>query len=192
MKPIPEQITVNDPRAGLAFAKTRPRAILFALMQSDRSSQELQTSLCLSLSLLSYHLTRLQELGLVRVVRRVPRAGRPITIYGAAARSFLVTRGWTDTSAGAKLRVELDAALERSQIATGATLYCLDEKGAPRLVRRPAEGPAATGGAWWFRLSLSQADADALTREIRDLIARYRDSPHGSNKFLYHFALAKT
>ena len=193
MEPIPERLTVHDPRAALAFARASPRAILFALMRGERSSTELQTELGLSLSLLHYHLARLRELRLVRTVRQVQRAGRPIAIYSAAARSFLVTGASAAKSAGAGLRLELDAALERARVHAAAdTVYCLDHNGAPRMMRTPP-GRVRADGEWWWRLDLSPGDAEQLGREVREVVAKYRDrSGPGTARYLYHFAAAKT
>ncbi len=188
-----EQMIVDRPGAARAFATARPRAILFALMQSEHSLQSLQTSLGFSLSLLHYHVSRLVGLGLLRVVRREARAGSTIAIYAAAARSFLVPAYLDAAPPGAALAGELQAALERARIRspTGGTVYFLDEQRLPKMRRTAEAGPADEGELWW-RLRMSEAEADTLMREIRALVARHREPGIKSGReYLCHFAIGR-
>jgi hypothetical protein len=189
-----EQMIVEEKRAARAFATARPRAILFALMQSEHSLQGLQTSLGFSLSLLHYHVSRMLALGLLRVVRREARAGSTIAIYAAAARSFLVPAHLEADTPGASLADELQAALERARLRCSAagTVYFLDEQRVPKMRRMAEAGPADEGEHWW-RLCMSEAEAKSLVRDIRALVTRHRDrgAPPGQ-EYLCHFAIGRS
>ena len=184
---------MEDARVAAAFASPRSRAILFALMQSEQSLQGLSKRIGSSLSLLHYHVDKLQKLGLVRTVRQDRRAGRPIKFYSTIARSFLVTGDAEVGSSAAGLQAEMAVALERGgeEFAT-STLYSVDDDGTPRMLRLPVKSNQGAGGEWWWRLNLTRSEADRLSRELRDLIASYTGRQgKKSGKYLCHIAIAR-
>ena len=61
----------------------------------------------------------------------------------------------------------------------------------PRMQRLATESPADEG-EWWWRLRLSEVDAQKLGREIRALAASYRESTLQTGRdYLCHFAIGK-
>src|SRR5438270_7767765 len=94
-----QHFEITEPRAAAAFAAAPTRGILFALMKRDLSLSDLRSLSGMSLSLLHYHIKRLQNLGLVRETVAEPRAGRPIKFYRAVAHQFHVP-GSVDASTG--------------------------------------------------------------------------------------------
>jgi hypothetical protein len=148
----------------------------------------------MSLTLLHYHVTKLRQLGLVRLVRCEPRNGRAQKIYGASAPSFLVPVEIEPQGPRDGLRIELDRSLEHERarsMGTG-TVYFLDADGSPRMQRLRAATDESASGEWWWRVELSDADAKALSAEVRGLLAKYARREGAGRKFLCNFALSLT
>ena len=147
------------------------------------------------MSLLHYHVARLRRCGLVQVVRREARAGRPVTIYATTAASFVVPSHLMDLSGSRELRAQLNLALERNTLRhpPEAIVYDLDEHRTPRMRRIAESNTSCTCGEWWSRLTLNDRQAAELVTEMRKLIARYRSerSSHGKPYLLY-LAIART
>ena len=188
---MPEVLTIGDPAAAAALALPRSRAILFALVREGASVQILSARLALSLSLVHYHVRKLCRLGLVRVERTEPRAGRPVAIYRAVADCFLVRAELAHVSPSGALHAELDAYLERdaARRPPAAILYEVGEDGVPRMRRVRSGGSAA--GEWWARLRLNDAEATSLAEEVRGVLGRYRDRQALGAEHLFYFALAR-
>jgi DNA-binding transcriptional ArsR family regulator len=187
-----DRLTISDEKAATAFANARTRAIVFALMESDRSLSELRSKLGMSLSLLQYHIARLQFLGIVTVSSTKQRPGRAIKMYRAVAREFRVPGGIAASTAGAGLKQELEIALEEAQARrpTGAA-YFLDEGGTPQMRRQPTteRGPVER----WCRLRMSPGEAAKLSLELGDLLAKYDlTDAKGRKSHLCYFALVKS
>jgi DNA-binding transcriptional ArsR family regulator len=184
---------VNDETAAAAFASVSTRAIIFELMKRESSLSELRDTLGMSLTLLHYHVTRLQRLGLIAVSAVRRRGGRPIKSYRAAASEFHVPGSVGGRTAGTGLREELEAALERSELRHPTeTCYYLDGEGSPRMRRSRSAGRDATHQRWW-RIHLSQSAAANLSQELSDLVAKYEPADgSGAQAYICHFALVKT
>jgi DNA-binding transcriptional ArsR family regulator len=189
-----DPLTIADPKAAATFSSSRSRAILFALMASERSLQGLRVELDMSLTLLHYHVTRLRQLGLVRLVRSEPRNGRARKIYAASAPSFLVPVELESQRPRDGLRTELDRSLERERARFGGTgtVYFLDADGSPRMQRLRIAADESASGEWWWRVELSDADAKALGAEVRAVLAKYARRAGTGRKFLCNFALSLT
>jgi DNA-binding transcriptional ArsR family regulator len=187
-----QHLTITDEKAAAAFANARTRAILFALMKSDRSLSELQSALGMSLSLLHYHVTRLQRLSLVRVTGTKHRAGRPIRIYRAAALAFRVPGSVSGSTAGSRLKQELEIALEQAEARQAADVeYFLDAQSVPRMRRSPTRDQSAVHQRW-CRLRLSARAAAKFNQEIGDLLAKYEHTEAAAGQpHLCYFALVK-
>ena len=187
-----EQLTITDESGAAAFASATTRAMIFQLMKGERSLSDLRDTLGMSLSLLHYHVARLERLGLVFVSSIKPRSGRAIKMYRAAALEFCIAGTVLPRTPGAGLKEELNRALEQAELRRPTnTVYFLDEQGRPRM-RRSQHANASAHQRWW-RLGLSPADAAKLGREITDLIAKYESAGgSASQAHLCHFALVKS
>ena len=186
-----EQLTITDERGGAAFANAATRAIIFELMKRDQSLSDLRDKLGMSLSLLHYHVRRLQRLGLATVSSIQPRSGRPIKMYRAAASAFCIPGTVSRRTPGAALKEELNQALERADLRQPTnTVYFLDEQGTPRMRRsQQADGSAHQR---WCRLRLNPRDAARLGREMNELLAKYeRAGRPGGQGHLCYFALVR-
>ena len=189
---MPQHMTITDERAAAAFGSAPTRAMIFELMKGERSLSELRDGLGMSLSLLHYHVGRLQQLGLVTVSAVKPRSGRAIKTYRAVATEFRVPGSVARRSTGIGLRDELSAAIEQAELRHPTdTAYFLDGHGTPRMRRLQTARGSVAHQRWW-RLRLTAPAAAELTREVSDLLAKYEraDAPRGQ-AHLCHFALAE-
>jgi DNA-binding transcriptional ArsR family regulator len=188
-----QQMIIRDERAAAAFASAPTRAMIFELMKGERSLSELRGALGMSLSLLHYHIGRLQQLGLITVSAVKRRSGRPIKTYRVVATEFRVPGSVARRSAGTGLKDELDLAIEQAELRHPTdTAYFLDEQGTPRM-RRSQSAPGTAAHQRWWRLRVTAREAAELTREVSDLMAKYNgaDAPVGQSHICY-FALVKT
>ena len=190
---MPPQMIVRDERAAAAFANARSRAIIFELMKAERSLSELRDALGMSLSLLHYHVGRLQRLGLVTLSSVKARSGRPIKTYRAVATEFSVSGSVARRTAGAGLKDEMNAAIERAELRHPAhTVYFLDGQRTPRM-RPSQDAPGSAAHQRWFRLRLNARAAAELTREVSDLLSKYgRTDARDGQAHICYFALVKT
>jgi DNA-binding transcriptional ArsR family regulator len=189
---MPQQMIVRDDKAAAVFASAPTRAMIFELMKGERSLSELREVLGMSLSLLHYHVGRLQRLRLVTVSAVQLRNGRPIKKYRAVASEFRVPGSVARRTTGAGLKGELNEALERAELRHPTdTAYYLDGKSTPRM-RRSQNAGRTTAHQRWCKLRLDARAAAELTREVSDLLAKYEraDAP-GGQPHICHFALVK-
>lgn len=185
-------LRIEAPDQVAVFLDPRRRRILITFLGREASLTEAAERLAFPLNRLAYHVGRLIELGLLRVVREQKRAGRPIRYYRAAADSFLIPAAAMGRRVGDGLTAELRAALDRAELLSGASdlLISLDEAGRPRLQRRGGNVDA-DACEYWRVLSLSAAEARQLNGELRALLRRYEGSPgRGKTAYLAHAALA--
>lgn len=187
-----ERMTLRDAATADLLAHERRRHILLALVERERSQQELTLLLRMPANLLHYHLARLVAAGLAVVSRSAARRGRAVLHYRAAAASFFVP---AELSAELPDRRRWDAlrmALERGRAGTySGLLYGWDDGPRMQVVRESAAGPI--GAELWHRLTLSREDARAMIDELRRLFARYEArSTASGEQYLVLSALAAT
>jgi predicted ArsR family transcriptional regulator len=175
-------------RSRRRFSSARQRDLVLLLVDPERSLQELADVSRMSLSLLHYHVRRLQSLGLIEVVRYKARSGRPVRIFRSTARTFFVPAYLMSKSPEDKLYAELRA---RSDRRSGeGILYSVDEHAAPRMQKM--RGKAAIPWAeFWLAIRLSNADAQSLAEEMKSLLARYERRGAGRTRaYLVHCVMA--
>jgi DNA-binding transcriptional ArsR family regulator len=185
-----EQLDVRTAKAASVFASTRIRNLLLELVGHEHSLKELSVITGMGLSLLHYHLRRLEEFGLIAVARTKSRAGRPVKYYRAAANAFFVPSHLARASAGDALAVELRDCLERVQRMNDGegTLYSY-RLGLGPTMRRIADAAASDSVELWSVLKLSRSQAAALAGELRGLIRRYQEPGDKGRPYLVHAAL---
>jgi DNA-binding transcriptional ArsR family regulator len=169
-----DTLTIDSKKAAAALEHPRSRHIILALVARARSLQELADATGLSLSLLHYHVKRLQSFGLIRVVRKEKRAGRSVNRYRAVARRFLLPGDLATRAGGAALLRELHAGLDRERASgdNAGVIYFVDAAGVPKMVRLPIE-TKRTAFEVWFTLFLTPHDVKALSSELRAIFGRY-------------------
>jgi DNA-binding transcriptional ArsR family regulator len=169
-----DTLTIESKQAAAALERPRSRQIVLEMVTGARSLQELADATGLSLSLLHYHVKRLQRFGLIRVVRQDKRAGRSVNRYRAVARRFLVPGDLARHGGGAPLLLELRAALDRKRASgdNAGVVYFVDAAAGPRMVRLPVETKTSAFEAW-FTMSLTPHEVTALRGELRAIFGRY-------------------
>ena len=140
-------LRITDAKVAAAFANDRQRNLVLQLVKREQSLQELAEVSKISLSLLHYHVGRLERLGLIGVVRYKARSGRPIKIFRSTARSFFVPAYLMSRSPEEELYAELRACLDRCRRGGEGEgiLYFVDEHASARM--RKMRGRAAVPGA---------------------------------------------
>ncbi len=169
-----DTLQIDSMKAAAMLEHPRSRQILLGVVQDARSLQELADLTGLSLSLLHYHVKRLQKFGLIWVARKDRRSGRPVKRYRAVARRFLVPGHLASRAGTAELGRKLLAGLERERARgiSGGVAYFVDSDGVPRMVRLPME-TERNAFEIWVTVFLTRQDVKELGRELRALFARY-------------------
>lgn len=194
MPEMKELQRITSAKTAAALANARQRFLVLKLVECDRSLRDLAELSGLSLSLLHYHMARLQTLGLVEIAHSKPRAGRDMKYYRATAKAYFVPVHLASRKRGDELMASLRAGLNRAnKMAEGdgdGVLYTLDEQAGLRMqvVRGKGSTPILES---WATLQLTSMAAQALVDELRSLLARYRQSKSkGGRTHLIHCALA--
>lgn len=185
-----ERLEIRTAAAAAALGNARSRAVLLALATREQSLRQLAGTTGLRLNLLHYHVSRLRALALVEVVRSEKRPGRPVKIYRAVARAFLVPDRLAGGEVGDRLSAELRErlALARARSGGEGILYFASDDGAPRMRRLGSGGPGEAAELWAL-LDLGPADAAELAAEMKALLGRYRGRAAG-RAYIVHAALA--
>jgi DNA-binding transcriptional ArsR family regulator len=103
---------ITDPALAKALAHPLRTRILAALEGRTASPSELAEELDAPLGLLSYHIRRLASLGLVKLVKRVPRRGAVEHYYSATTRPRITSTTWGRTPRVVK-QATIQAAVEQ-------------------------------------------------------------------------------
>jgi DNA-binding transcriptional ArsR family regulator len=185
-------LKIESKQVASALEHPRSRQIVLEVVAGARSLQELADVTGLSLSLLHYHVKRLQRFGLIRVSRTDKRAGRPVNRYRAVARRFLVPEYLTTRARDAKLGRELRAGLDRERATedSAGVAYFVDTTGLPRMTRLPTATERSAFEVW-VTAFLSPHDVKELCGEIRALFGRYSQRhPHATQPTIGYCAFA--
>ncbi len=134
MKPYQD---ITDPKLAKALAHPLRTRILAALEGRTASPSDLATELGTSLGVISYHVRRLQTLGFVKLVKRVPRRGAVEHYYTATTRPRITDAAWSQTP-GIVKQATIKAALDQigSYVSEAAALGGFDATQA-HLTRSP-------------------------------------------------------
>ncbi len=109
MKPYQD---ITDPKLAKALAHPLRTRILAALEDRTASPSELAIELGASLGVISYHVRRLQALGFVKLVQRVPRRGAVEHYYTGTKRPRITDAAWGATPTIVK-QATIKAALDQ-------------------------------------------------------------------------------
>jgi DNA-binding transcriptional ArsR family regulator len=93
LKPITD---INDPRLVKAMAHPLRVQILGILEQRVASPRELADELEAPLGNVSYHVRTLSSLGLIKLVKKIPRRGAIEHYYEARGRAVVTDRAWAE------------------------------------------------------------------------------------------------
>jgi DNA-binding transcriptional ArsR family regulator len=186
-------VEISDPRVAAIFSDPLRRRLVLLLAAGQRSLSELANDTGLDLKRLHYHVTTLQDLGLVIVKQKRARAGRAIKVYGTIASAFLVPANLSLSGPDVALMAELRKSLaEVHDRGAAGTLYYLTANGEPRM--RPltkAGARRAAAAEYWRVIKLSRTDLFHLTSAIEDCLKTIPKCKNESNQtYLVHFAIA--
>jgi DNA-binding transcriptional ArsR family regulator len=161
MKPYRD---ITDPTVAKALAHPLRTRILTALEGRTASPSELAAELEAPLGVLSYHVRRLSALGLVKLVRRVPRRGAVEHYYTAQSRPRITDEAWGSVPAVIK-EATVSAALGQigSLVSSAAAGGGFDAPEA-HLTRNPV----TVDELGWRELG---RELDALAERIRTIAA---------------------
>jgi hypothetical protein len=187
--PACDTIVVSNPRVAAIFKRLRLRQILLVLIQRECSLSDLAEATQVSLNLLHHHIGRLISFGLVKISGYRRRAGAPVKLYRATARTFFVPADL----AGAPtepLNERLRDVLERSLAGAykGVVFACDGTNAQMRLVRDQEFN--ARVSELWAELDLSEAEAGVLSRELGAILGRYAGRRgKGRRRYMIHSAV---
>jgi DNA-binding transcriptional ArsR family regulator len=188
---LPEAHCVEDARTAAVFASPRAVQLLLALAVQPRSLGELSAHTGLALSLLHYHLKRLQALNLVQVAEVQRRAGRMVKIYRAVAKRFFVPAPLVGELPGTAMSQRLRASLDQCLVGSIEGLWWFHDTNGPRMHLARQRRSSRVSSELWLELRLSTADAHAMAEELKALMDRYKSKPpSGKGRYLVHTALA--
>ena len=182
---------IRSSAAAAVFSDSRRRRLILEFAKGPCSMSEMSAATGMPLSLLSYHVRRLQGLGLLRFVRAQARGGRPIKFYEAVAKAFFVPADLASEPPSHEMTKALRTALDQAEIQSGGAgmLYFLDAERRPRM--RRLAGATSRSAEFWRRLALTHDEARELAAEMEALLGRYGMRARASAKqYLVLCALA--
>jgi len=161
----------------------------------------------LSISALLYRVQRLQEWGILTLVREEKRAGRPIKLYQTTTERFFIPFGVTRSETLEKFLVEskqqletiltknIAAVLQRTDLDFGMWIFkdevgviCTQMATASDTILDFSQMQPAILDFYYPHLSLNQEDAKALQEELSGLIQKYA-AKDGKQPYLVHIGL---
>ncbi|RZJ07904.1 MAG: transcriptional regulator [Rubrivivax sp.] len=178
-----DRMDIEDATTAALLSRPALQQLMAVLIARDSTMAELARLSGMSYSLLSHHLKRLRERGVVVVSGHAARAGRPSPLYRAAARSYFIPSRWCTDLPGERMARELREALALAGGAQGVLLF--EDDGA-RLQLVTAQ-PRTEATDLWLRLRLSATDARQFNDELRALFERWRglQKPAGRTYLLH-------
>jgi DNA-binding transcriptional ArsR family regulator len=161
---------ITDPKLAKALAHPLRTLVLAALEGRTASPSQLAEELDVPLGVLSYHVRRLTALGLLKLVKRVPRRGAVEHYYTALARPRMTDDAWAAMPSVVK-QATVRTALEQvgSHVSAAATAGGFDAAEA-HLTRSP--------------VTLDDQGWKALSRELTQMNARVKKIEEQSAKRL--------
>jgi hypothetical protein len=206
-------LTVADPAAARALSDLEMRRILALFMIEERTVKAVADELKVGINWLLLRVRRLEALGLLRVAKEVPRAGRAIKHYVATAQGFFVPYTVTPFESPEAWLVQDFAARERQLALSSmqAGLHWGETRGQAQFGKRffrredgitqtdfafaptePAnllapDAPAVMNHFVYVNLELNAAKA--LQQELFEVLQRHEKSSTGK-RYLLRLAMA--
>jgi hypothetical protein len=187
-----EQTKIKDRAAAAVFASPLQSKIVQTLIPHAMTMAALARLIELPLSLLHYHVAKCVALGLLKVERVEPRAGRPVKHYRATARTFFVPTELLPKMPGTDMSSQLRAALDSNQARSVEGVNFAHDGLRPSVFLVKARASQATAIELWLDIGLTSAHAIELIEEMKSVMERYRvrDNPRAP-RYLLHMAVAK-
>lgn len=201
---------VSDPQVAAFLMDPIKRQRVRPFLGQENTVKGAAEELGISISLMHHHTQKMLALGLLKVVREVPRAGKAILWYRSVADAFYVPFSLTsfETMQAAYLKGEapwqqrfteglLKVALQmETPETTWGVLIRRDQHGDFDVTSSfgpDQEAPELPGAQWsnWTEIHLTPDEALALRAELQNIWLRYRGKRSGQ-RYLLRLGLAKT
>lgn len=104
-----EHLRIEDPETARVLTDARTARLLPPFMKRPHSLSDAAHELDVKLPMLSYHVKRFLELGILTVVGTERRSGRSVKLYSGTAKTFIVPFHATRSETLEKLIIELTA-----------------------------------------------------------------------------------
>ena len=203
--------TVTSPRAIKALGNVEQARYLKPFFREALSLTQAAERLGTSVEALYRPVTRLEKLGLLRVVKTEPRGGRPVKYYRTPGPAFFIPASLVGLELGLKSERAWHRLLERSLlewwlkgIASSADwgLHVVPSKvgdGDALTVSAglPPQLPERNSGADpthfdWYKVELTEEDSRAFKRALSDLTAEFRGrATAGETRYVVHLAFVR-
>ena len=177
-------VVVNDPMQVDLLLNLNAMRHFAPFVRGPRTLGEAAAELSVPPSTLAYWTGRLQRVGLLEVVERRPRAGKPIPVYRATANEYRIPLG--SMSPGTKEEfmnsgrrkvfdrfvTAVDRTLEKF-FSDGIAVRGHPERGIEIGFVDPPDGRTPPVTEWWGIVELTDDEATSLHVELNDLVRRY-------------------
>ena len=203
--------TVTSPRAIKALGNVEQARYLKPFFREALSLTQAAERLGMSVEALYRPVTRLEKLGLLRVVKTEPRGGRPVKYYRTPGSAFFIPASLVGLELGLKNERSWHRLLERSLIewwlggiASSADwgLHVMpskvgDEESlavSPGLPPQLPERNAASDPTHfaWYKVELAEEDSLAFKRALLDLTAEFKARERaGETRYVVHMAFVE-
>lgn len=205
---IMDNLEVTDPSIGLFLVSRTKARYLFPFIHKEYSSSEAAKELKITLVKMRYWVTKMEDLGLIRVTRVVKRKGSPISYYRSVARKFsfaleLLSASEVDEIVFNETELPIYKRATKALSETGRKhvkewqlqVYMSDQTTVH--VVQPKNGSLEDAGIsniWWlYRLTPEQAKT--FHTELAELNRRYNklseENPKTTTLFINHLMLAE-
>lgn len=203
-------LQVENPQVAAFLMDPIKRERVRPFLGQENTVKGAAEELGISISLMHHHTKKMLDLGLIQVVREVPRAGKAIFWYRSVSDAFYVPFSLTpfETMQAAYLKGEQPW---QERFTEGLLKVALQletpEKTWGILIRRDLHGdfdvtssigpdqeaPDLPGAQWsnWTEIHLTPDEALDLRMELQNLWLRYRGKRNGQ-RYLLRLGLAKT
>lgn len=183
---------ITDERAAAALSDPMLRRLVLSFVQVPRSIGEIAAESQIDIKRLHHHVTRLCQIGLLKVVGKRRRPGRAIKLYGASAEAFFIPFEVAPELFTEGLSRELRERIRAENLTSGnGVLLATDEQGLAIMRFVAEEKVPGSAAELWRVLRLEAAEAEALMREVNAVFDRHAVHASGRGKpYLVHAALA--
>ena len=184
---------VRDARAAAALSDPMLRRLVLSFVGESRSLSDTSAITGLDLRRLHHHVTRLCAMGLIEVAAEKPRRGRPVKLYRATAESFFIPYDVAPEPFTEGLSRELRGLLAVEHLQRGDGIFLtVDQHRVPKMRLLSQSPPTARGSELWRILRLNAREAEALRRELKQVLDRHAALSGGRGKpYLVHAAIAQ-
>jgi hypothetical protein len=188
-----EVMRITDPATAAVFNSLQQRTIVQTLIGEPMSLSSLARETQTPMSLLHYHVSKCLTLGLVKVERVEPRAGRAVKLYRATAKTFFVPSRLLAKLPGAEMNRKLRDAIDLHQARTVEGVNFTHDGHHPCVFLVKERSARLLSAEIWLDVGLSVEEAASLVAEMKALLERYRVRDANSKpRYLVHMCAIRS